>query len=128
MSKLQPLDVLRRMCDAIILRKDTVAFMDDVQLFWRRSWVIQEVPDPKEQDPLRYALMACFLERMAEVWSAPPKNTLSIPPKWCESVPPIKEKFSVLPDEFWMLFEVSPASPIFKKRNIFALQNYMFFL
>ncbi|MDR2208339.1 MAG: hypothetical protein LBE22_05130 [Azoarcus sp.] len=124
---LQPLDILNRICDAAVER-DEISTMDAVQLFWRKQWIIEEVPDPQEKDPLRYAIMASFLERMAEVWSDPPKNMPSKPPQWCAKVPPTEEFFSLLPERYRSILEKYPPAEAFRKRNIFALENYVFFV
>ena len=119
--------VLDRMVDRLI-GHDEIAFLDDVQLVWRRGWSISDVSDPKEADPLRYALKACILERMAEIWSSPPRNVNTIPPEWCMNVPPIKERFSVVNEDYHSMWEADLASSVFSKRNIFAPKEFMFFL
>ncbi|WP_299948200.1 helix-turn-helix transcriptional regulator [uncultured Microbulbifer sp.] len=124
---LTPEGVLDRMCDAA-MRKDTVAFMDDVQLFWRKQWDLAWVADPHEKEALKYALKACFLERMAEVWAEPPKSQPMSAPDWCRSVPPVQKEFSVIPDEYREFYEGDLISPIFGKRNIFAPRDFMFFV
>lgn len=122
-----PEGVLDRMCDSVI-RKDTVAFMDDVQLFWRKEWDLSTVSDPHEKDALKYALKACFLERMAEVWGEPPKSLSMAAPAWCLRVPPVQKDFSVIPDEYREFYEGDLVSPVFSKRNIFAPRDFMFFV
>jgi predicted XRE-type DNA-binding protein len=122
-----PEGVLDRMCESAI-QKDTVAFMDDVQLFWRKEWDLSRVPDPREKDALKYALKACFLERMAEVWSEPPKSHTTSAPDWCQRVPAVQKEFSVIPDEYREFYEGDLVSPIFNKRNIFAPRDFMFFV
>lgn len=124
---LTPEGVLDRMCDAVI-QKDTVALMDDVQLFWRKQWELPQVPDPHEGDALRYALKACLLERMAEVWSAPPKSHSTEAPAWCRQVPPVQKAFSVIPEDYRAFYEGDLVSPIFNRRNIFAPRDFMFFV
>lgn len=123
---LTPGDVLDRMCESVV-HQDTVAFMDDVQLFWRKGWNLSHVPDPHEEDALKYALKACFLERMAEVWSEPPKSCPMQAPGWCQLVPAVKKEFSVIPEEYRGFYEGDLVSPIFNKRNIFAPRDFMFF-
>lgn len=124
---LTPEGVLDRMCDSVV-KHDTVALMDDVQLFWRKEWDLGQVLDPHEKDALKYALKACFIERMAEVWSAPPKSQLTDAPNWCRRVPPVQKEFSVIPDEYRNFYEGDLISPIFKQRNIFAPRDFMFFV
>jgi len=122
-----PEGVLERMCESII-RYDTVAFMDDVQLFWGKKWNLAQVPDPQEEDALKYALKACFLERMADVWSKPPKSRPTVAPDWCRRVPGVEKQFSVIPPEYQKFFDGESASPIFSRRNIFAPRDFMFFV
>jgi len=122
-----PEGVLDRMCESVI-QKDTVAFMDDVQLFWRKDWDLTQAPDPYEKEALKYALKACFLERMAEVWSQPPKSFPAHAPDWCERVPAVQKEFSVIPEEYREFYEGDLVSPIFGKRNIFAPRDFMFFV
>ncbi len=124
---LTPDGVLDRMCDSAI-RQDTVAFMDDVQLFWRKEWALAQVPDPHEKDALKYALKACFLERMVEVWSEPPKSNPTCAPGWCQRVPAVQKEFSVIPEEYREFYERDLVSPTFSKRNIFAPRDFMFFV
>lgn len=124
---LTPSGTLDRMCESAI-QQDTVAFMDDVQLFWRKEWDLAQVPDPHEKDALKYALKACFLERMAEVWSEPPKSLPANAPDWCQRVPAVQKEFSMIPEEYREFYEGDLVSPIFSKRNIFAPRDFMFFV
>jgi len=127
MKMLTPCSVLERMCESII-RHDTVAVMDDVQLFWGKEWDLAQVPDPREEDALKYALKACFLERMAEVWSEPPKSHPAAAPDWCRQVAAVKENFSVISPEYQNFFDGGLTSPVFSRRNIFAPRDFMFFV
>ncbi len=122
-----PEGVLDRMCNSV-MRKDTVAFMDDVQLFWRKQWDLSQVADPHEKDALKYALKACFLERMAEVWAEPPKSQPMAVPAWCQRVPSVQKDFSVIPNEYRDFYESDLVSLVFSRRNIFAPRDFMFFV
>lgn len=124
---LTPEDVLDRMCDAA-LRHDTVALMDYVQLFWRKQWDLSLVMDPHETCTLNYALKACFLERMAEVWAEPPKSNAMTVPGWCRKVPPVQKEFSVISDKYRKFYDEDLVSHTFRKRNIFAPRDFMFFV
>jgi len=124
---LTPEVVLERMCESI-LRRDTIALRGDVQLFWRKGWELGQVPDPHEKDALKYALKACFLERMAEIWSEPPKLRPSRAPDWCQRVPAVEKEFCVIPESYREFYGGDTVSPIFDKRNIFAPCNFMFFV
>lgn len=125
-----PESVLDLMCD-LLLKRDrasVVKFDECVQYFWRRGWKLHDVRDPKDSDPLRYALKACFLERMAEVWSSAPKHRPSEAPAWCASVPAVTEHFSVIPEKDADYFRNVAPSAVFQKRNIYAPENMMFFV
>lgn len=61
-----------------VINHDTVAFMDDVQLLWRKGWNIFRVPDPHDPDALKDALKACFIERMAEIGPLRPSVALQV--------------------------------------------------
>lgn len=119
--------LLDKMVDHI-LQFNEIPFLDLVQQVWRRDWDISAVPDPCDTDGLRYALKACILERMAEIWSLPPKNSPVAAPAWCSYVPPAEKQFSVLLPELSKFWEGESGSPIFAKRNIFAPSEFMFFV
>ncbi len=120
-------NVLDKMVDHI-LAFDEIAFLDLVQQVWRRGWDIAAVPDPCDLDALRYALKACILERMAEIWSLQPKNRKTCAPAWCLHVSAVEIHFSVLRPEFAKFWDGETGSAIFGKRNIFAPSEFMFFL
>ncbi len=119
--------VLDRMVDNLIAHNE-IDFLEDVQYLWRTGWSISTVIDPCDRIPLRYALKACVLERLAEIWSAPPRNRETSPPGWCESVAAVKVNFSVVSEEYRAMWDGDLESPIFSKRNIFAPKEFMFFL
>lgn len=119
--------VLDRMVDNLIIHNE-IDFLEDVQYLWRTRWLISTAVDTKDRDPLRYALKACILERLAEIWSAPPRNLETSAPVWCKSVPAVKENFSVVSVEFRAMWDGDLESPIFSKRNVFAPKEFMFFL
>jgi hypothetical protein len=118
---------LDRMVDHLLVY-DEMPFLDLVQKVWRKQWNLDAAPFPANADPLRLALSACLLERMAEVWSQAPKNTPSTPPAWCQTVPALAEPFSVISPEFMRFWEGETGAPIFAKRNIFAPTEFMYFL
>ena len=119
--------VLDRMADHI-LSYEEIEFLDLVQYVWRREWPLCEASKPKDEDPLRLAIKASLLERMVEIWNSPPKNSAEKVPKWCASIPGVENEFSVISPEKMQLWENEPGSEVFKKRNIFAPEQFMFFL
>lgn len=111
-----------------ILEFDEIAFLDIVQSIWRRGWPLESASKPQDQSPLRQALKACLIERMVEIWNAPPKNSNEKAPDWCDKIPPIKDCFSVIKSEHQSFYKNEPENPTFAKRNIFAPMEFMFFL
>lgn len=118
---------LDRMADAL-LAYDEIQFLDLVQYIWRRGWPLASAQKPSDEDALRLALKACLLERMAEIWNAPPKNSNEEVPIWCQSIPAVPDLFSVIRPENQDFWESEEGSPIFERRNIFAPRDFMFFL
>ncbi|MDL1969078.1 MAG: hypothetical protein LWW97_11220 [Deltaproteobacteria bacterium] len=49
-------------------------------------------------------------------------------PEWCAAVQPLDEPFSVISPENRSFWEDEKGNPIFAKRNIFAPEQFMFFL
>jgi len=120
-------ELLDQMVDHLLAYEE-IPFLDLVQEVWRRGWSLSSVNLPQDRDPLRRALKACIVERMVEIWNSPPKNLRESVPVWCESVPSVEERFSIIrpsEQEFW---KDEPSSPIFERRNIFAPREFMFFL
>ena len=126
-DNITPEVILDQMYDSISLN-DTVAFMDNVQLFWRMDWPLCSINDPNEKDKLKYALKACFVERMVELWNAPPKLQQSSAPDWCNNVAAAEKHFSVIASDYKDFYKGDLISPIFSKRNIFAPRDFMFFV
>jgi hypothetical protein len=118
---------LDEMVDHLLAYRE-IEFLDLVQFVWRRGWPLVSVCEPRDTDPLHRALKACLVERMVELWSAPPKNSPESIPSWCETVPPVKEYFSVIKPDDQALWSSEPGNEIFEKRNIFAPKEFMFFL
>lgn len=118
---------LEKMVSHLLVHEE-MPFLDLVQYSWRCGWEIADVGDPEDDDELRYALKACILERMAEIWSAPPKNCPSRAPDWCRNVPPVAVRFAVHSPEYASYWENETFSPVFMKRNIFAPREFMFFV
>ena len=120
-------DTLNEMVD-LLLVYDEIPFLDRIQYVWRRAWPLVSASVPSDNDPLRLALKACLVERMVELWNAPPKNADERVPDWCSTIPAVKERFSVIKPEKQTFWKNEPSSPIFEKRNIFAPKEFMFFL
>ncbi|WP_226642203.1 hypothetical protein [Microbulbifer variabilis] len=111
-----------------ILEHDEIAFLDLIQLVWRRGWELESATDRHPASPLLHALRACLVERMVEIWNAPPKNANEKVPSWCGEVPALQERFSVIKPADQSFWKKEPSNQIFEKRNIFAPKEFMFFL
>lgn len=111
-----------------VLAYDEIEFLDLVQFVWRRGWALDTAKDEQITVPLRRALRACLVERMVEIWNAPPKNANEKAPSWCADVPALQERFSVIKPEEQSFWDNEPENEIFSKRNIFAPKEFMFFL
>lgn len=111
-----------------LLAYDEIAFLDLVQFVWRRGWKLETASFPETHDPLRRALIACLIERMVKIWNSPPKNRDEKVPEWCDSIPAVQERFTVVKPDQRSFWEGEPANEIFAKRNIFAPSEFMFFL
>ncbi|MFA7555344.1 MAG: hypothetical protein WCY88_13925 [Spongiibacteraceae bacterium] len=111
-----------------VLEYDEIAFLELVQFIWRRGWKLEGATAPSSTDLLKNALKACFVERMVQIWSAPPKNSPEKAPEWCKDIPMVEDGFSVIKPEEQPFWQGEPANEIFKKRNIFAPKEFMFFL
>jgi hypothetical protein len=118
---------LDKMVDLLLVH-DEIPFLDLVQHVWRRGWPLGSASAPQDPDPLRRALKASLIERMVEIWNAPPKNAAEKAPEWCQSVPAIETRFSVIGPDDQAIWKNEPPSPIFERRNIFAPREFMFFL
>ncbi|GLQ29615.1 hypothetical protein [Litoribrevibacter albus] len=111
-----------------ILNYNEIEFLDLVQFIWRRGWALENAEPPHDELELRCALKACLIERMAEIWNAPPKNSNEVIPAWCLKIPALSNSFSVIKPEEQSLWEGESGNDIFRKRNIFAPSEFMFFL
>ncbi|QRV86434.1 DNA-binding protein [Ceratobasidium sp. AG-Ba] len=71
-----PLRSLYRLCVSICAQE-----LDEIRLesayFWRHSdWPIQDIPDPKDPDPVRYAVLASLVEELANAFNEKIENGL----------------------------------------------------
>lgn len=119
--------VLDRMVDHLLAYEE-IPFLDLVQFVWRQGWDLSTAKEQKDKSNIRSVLKACLIERMVEIWQMPPKSISMNAPKWCETVQPLDEPFSVISPQNRYFWEDEKGNPIFAKRNIFAPEQFMFFL
>jgi len=74
-----------------LLEDNIIDFMNILIHLYYKRFNPQYFPDPKINDPIKYACAAAIAKRMCEVWSSPPKNIKSISPSWCDNVTPLQE-------------------------------------
>lgn len=56
----RPLYALYRLYEFFVLDNVT-GYRNQLEYFWKqRSWAVRDIPDPKEEDPARYAFLACI--------------------------------------------------------------------
>ncbi|KAL8694617.1 MAG: hypothetical protein Q9224_003536 [Gallowayella concinna] len=54
----KPLFALYRLYEAIVLDRN-IDMRNEIEWFWReRDWPVRDIPDPKDDDPARYAVLA----------------------------------------------------------------------
>ncbi len=119
--------VLDKMVDHL-LAYDEIPFLDLVQFVWRQSWDLSTAKDQKDKSNIRTVLKACLIERMVEIWQMPPKSISMKAPRWCGMVSPLDEPFSVISPKYRSFWEDEKGNQIFAKRNIFAPEQFMYFL
>ncbi|KAJ5379087.1 hypothetical protein N7509_012206 [Penicillium cosmopolitanum] len=62
-----PIRSLYRLYEALVAR-EFYAIGPEVEYFFyqsRRAWAIHRIPDPQDQDPVRYAILSCIAEELA---------------------------------------------------------------
>ncbi|KAJ5923693.1 hypothetical protein N7454_008938 [Penicillium verhagenii] len=122
--------------------------------FYQAGWDIKDIPDPKDPDPLRYAMIASIVEELHEAmnWrlslglrrnkehvyretndaSWPPFSPQELP-KWTAKVPPMDKDLlrqSVPPEsldaEGNLVLEKGGKGPNFLKRNIITNTGWLY--
>ena len=64
-----PLRALYRLYEAIVLDR-VIDMRNEIEWFWRkRDWPVHEIPDPADDDPARYAVLACIPSLLATAFN-----------------------------------------------------------
>ncbi len=101
-----------------------VTALDAVQELYRADVPLVTIPAPADDDPRLLALKACVMERLAQVWQTPPHDRHGErAPSWCAAVPPLSDQLWLIPPDFADL----GLNPIFERRGIVALPNFLMF-
>ncbi|OJK02583.1 hypothetical protein ASPACDRAFT_39890 [Aspergillus aculeatus ATCC 16872] len=59
-----PLRSIYRLYALFLADKYTLMGYETEYFFYRSGWKLQHIPDPKDADPLRYAVIACIVEEL----------------------------------------------------------------
>lgn len=128
----------------------------ETEYFWyqnRRSWDLDRIPDPQDPDPIRYAVLACFVEALVKAFNwrlslGMRRDKNHIPrergddpwpsykpitgPLWTQRVPPVDTEYvrNNLPERLdqrgrFVLLEDGD-SGIFDERNISATESRLY--
>lgn len=142
-----PLRSLYRIYEVIAARQ-LYAIGSEVEYFWhqsRRSWAIDRIPDPYDNDPVRYALLAAIAEQLAHSFNwrmsigmrrdrrniyretmddELPPFTPIVAPAWTQNVPAVDPTWITdLPDDMLdssgkLVLEVGGETSFYLERNI----------
>lgn len=109
---------LYRLYEALVL-DDNIGLRNEIEYFWRRhSWSLCDIPDPHDDDPARYAVLACIPHLLVLAFNnnielGLPRDAPAIMtqdqvdecrrrekkwekvPEWVDKVPPLKETLKI---------------------------------
>jgi hypothetical protein len=130
----------------------TTQLRNELEYFCREhpSWSVEDIPDPTDPDPLRYAVLAVITKLMCEAFNRRvdlglPRDAPAIivdfeelarrpkryeqPPSWVENVPPVEEMVFI-PNAEGKLISAGDeeASEEFRKMNIVIEQPHIHFV
>jgi hypothetical protein len=148
---------LYRLYENITLDQN-INMRNELESFWyHNSWAIKEIPDPRDPDPERYAVLACITALLVLSFNdrinlglprdAPPIITgdlldkfktqakiLEEAPSWASKVPALGETLKIPhwdrdKHDFVPLEDFTPgkASPDFQSKNILIWQPHIYF-
>lgn len=102
-----------------------IAALDIVQWMCWEKVRLKDIPEPVDMGAMKKAVTASVVERLVEVYSAAPHNQRQVASAWCAAVP-------ASPIEVWLVnrewAEGITLNPIFRRRNIMAMENFLMFV
>lgn len=102
-----------------------IAALDIVQWMCWEKVRLKDIPEPVDMGAMKKAVAASVVERLVQVYSSPPHGQRQQAPGWCAGVPPN-------PAEIWLvdrdLADGAMLNPVFKRRNIITLANFLSFV
>ncbi|GAD96274.1 hypothetical protein PVAR5_4924 [Paecilomyces variotii No. 5] len=151
-----PLRSIYRLYELHLADHYTLIGYETEYFFSRPEWKLQNIPDPKDSDSLRYAVIACIVEELHEAFNwrlslglrrndqhiFREKNDDPLPPfipeglpSWTKNVAPIDKgllRQSVPPDKLDadgnLVLEEGGKSAIFARRNIITNTGWFYTL
>jgi hypothetical protein len=117
-------DFLDLMAKSAFSGKET-ELCDSVQDFYRTGLSCAVFPEPKDTDIKTLAMKAAIIERMALVFTMPPHNRKYEIPDWCENNWSSPKKIYLISKE---ILSLDVPNAIFQKRNIYTLNNFLYFV
>ena len=116
--------ILDQMAKNAYLGKE-VELYDAVQDFYRTGLSCAVFPEPKDTDQNILAMKAAIIERIAQVFSMPPHNRKFEIPAWCKNNwTCLKKNYLISKD----ILSLDEPNTTFQKRNIFTLNNFLYFV
>lgn len=148
-----PLRSLYRLYESMISGEYTPMRQETEYFWYQRTWVLDQIPDPTDSDPIRYALLACLVEELVVAFNRRlslgmrrnhkhilrehnedpyPPYTPVLGPMWTRKALPIpRESLSDLPREFvrdghLLVLEERGVNELFLKRNIVTNVGWLY--
>ncbi|PGH29217.1 hypothetical protein GX50_08052 [[Emmonsia] crescens] len=155
-SRDTPLRSLYRLYEAIMAGDDMYAVIQyELEYFWYQSgrlWELHRIPDPRDSNPIRYAIIACIVEAMPASFNfklsigmrrdennVDPTESGYAPyepvagPMWTKHVPPVDKQYlrDVMPERMLdsqgrLVLHEEADSEIFNKRNLVASEGMFY--
>lgn len=102
-----------------------IAALDIVQWMCWEKVRLKDIPEPVDMGAMKKAVAASVIERLVQVYASPPHNQPQRVPEWCAGVPPS-------PVEVWLVdrewADGATLNPVFRRRNIMAMENFLMFV
>ncbi|RMZ85154.1 hypothetical protein DV738_g262, partial [Chaetothyriales sp. CBS 135597] len=132
-----PIRSLYRMCE-FLCANDSDQLMLEMQYFWSHpyadSWRLQKIPDPRDTNPERYAVLASIVETLVSAFNYRLKLGLrregleaedmeEACPPWVLHVPSLPQRLVLFETDFPMPEPTTRDS--FTSRNIIANAGYL---
>ena len=102
-----------------------VELCDAVQDFYRTGLSCSAFPEPNDTDEKVLAMKAALVERIAQVFTMPPHDRKYEIPDWCKNNWRSPKKISLISKD---ILSLDTPNPVFEKRNIHTLNNFLYFV